>query len=251
MRRSWFLASSSIAVACAFAATLASCSGNSNPAILPITTVDIDIADLLNGANLGCGGNKNDPYDVVQYATVLGLVDPDAGNTGSGGCPPFATNTVFAGASACFAHAVFSNLPALPNGSALPDGGSVTYAVNVYFYNNKTYDKVQDRVQAATSASGDSDASTLCNIPSTWMTTCTAVEQGNIAVNASCGPIVQGADAPDAGGDAMAQKPEASTKDATKEDAPDVGSDAPVDGAGDAPIDGDTDAGVPSEASTG
>jgi hypothetical protein len=249
--------------ACAGAAALAGCPSTTNPAILPITAVDIDIVDLLNNANLGCGAGT---YDVYGYAAVVTLEDPDAGDLESAdagvagaGCSASATGSISTGFAACYTPAVFSNLPLLPDGGALPDGGSAIYKVQIFFYNLATYNAANDMndeknaIAAALRVDAGGDVMTLCELPYTWTTTCIANEQGNIAVNAACNLLVQGTDPPDAG--AAAPEPDARandateevTDDATEENAPDADLDAPPD----APLDGDTDAGSASDATGG
>jgi hypothetical protein len=254
VRRSFILGTSFV-IALAGTTAVVNCTNNQNPAILPITAVDIDISDLLSSANLGCGEGD---FDVFEYATVVGLKDLDGGDPtgeGSSSCPADTIKAapVFSGSSPCFANAVFSNLPGLPDGGALPDGGSVIYSVNVYFYNHKTFEKVKGKIAEATNPDagetnpdgGENVTTSLCDIPATWMATCTADEQSNIPVNASCGRIGAAADAPvpDSGAGAADAKPDARTKDATGENA----LDAPMD----APLDDDADAGAIDDATTG
>jgi len=119
----------------------------------------------------------------------------------------------------------------------------------VYFYNHTTYDKLKRQIaEAANPDAGENSATNLCNIPYTWMATCTADEQSNIPVNAQCNLIVAGADAPvpDGGARAADAKPDARTKDATQDATEENRLDAPED----APLDDAADAGALDDATT-
>jgi hypothetical protein len=246
--------------ACAGAAALAGCPDNTNPAILPITTVDVDIADILKGANLVCGTGDD---DVFKYATVVTLVGSEAGAPDAeesdadirAACTPNLTGAVSAGVSACFYPAVFSNLPLLADGGVLPDGGSVIYAVQVFLYNQKTYCSLQadptcpakdqkDKILSAISVEGN--GTTLCDLPYSWKATCIANEQNDIAVNAACTQIEAGIGAPvaDAGAEdgGTAAQADAGAADAADENSLDATGDATGD---------EADAGAPADATGG
>ncbi len=165
------------------------CSGASSPAITPITAIDIDIADLLNSANLGCGEGA---YDVYEYGVLVTLEYPGGGVVDTS-CVSEATGVVAAGAFKCYANAVFGNLPSLPDGGALPDGGSASFRVQVFLYNYDTFERNGGMGPITAAVAYDAGtADTLCSpkLSPTWIATCTANEQGNIEVNAKCGPIL-------------------------------------------------------------
>jgi hypothetical protein len=221
--RRFFILGAFLTGACAGAVALAGCPNNTNPAILPITTVDVDIADILSGANLGCGEGVN---DVFEYAAVVSLDDADAGDAGSDGdCTPNATGSISGGYAACFSQLVFSNLPVSADGGALPDGGSVVYDVKLFLYNSETYNKIggASALKAASLFDPGRDGGvTLCDLPSTWKTTCTANEQNDIAVNAACFKVEDagsGHDATDAKADATDENPLDAPVDAPPDDA--------------------------------
>jgi hypothetical protein len=208
----------------------------------------------LNAANLGCGEG---PDDVYEYAAVVSLESP-SGGVANTGCAAVPNGVVAAGVFNCYTNAVFGNLPSLSDGGALPDGGTANFKVRVFLYNYDTFRDLTFKnsmgmelrgaaaLTAAVTTSDLPDADTLCGpkLRPTWQTSCTASEQGNIAVNALCGSLVPGdagadAGATDSGGDAR-------VKDSGKEGAPDAGHDATLD----APTDG-ADTSLPGDASPG
>lgn len=249
------IASAVVLVAVASASSiLQGCSTSNSPPITPYTAVGVDIATLLNSANLGCGEGT---YDVYWYGVVATLEYeggiPPAGwvENASGGCLPNAIGTTSAGLYNCFANGILANLPSLPDGGALPDGGSAFFHVQIFFYNYATYQPEMDGLTAAVTEYLDAGANapvppSLCSksLPYTWTATCTATEQGNILVNAACpSGIVPGPDAPhpDAGVEDAATdaRRDAHPEDAAEEMASDATPSTPEasldDASGDAP----------------
>jgi hypothetical protein len=244
--------------ACTGAAALAGCPNNTNPAILPITTVDVDIADILSGANLGCGEGPN---EILEYAAIVSLDNADAGDAGEPGgdadCTPNASGSVSGGVAACYAQLVFSNLPVSEDGGALPDGGSVNYKVRLFLYDNQTLKSAggPGAIQAATLYNPNrKGGATLCDLPATWTANCTANEQNDIVVNAACPFRLTPGRPTDAGSeDAADAQADAPSEDAPSEDAPagDATDENTVDAPADAPPADGGDAGAPTDATRG
>jgi len=128
---------------CAGAAASAGCPNTSNTGLLPITAVNIDLAQLLDGANLTCGLG---PGQVYQYAAIVNYQPTKATNGGGQPDPfdcgafPFSPPALLAGgAYPCFTTAPFANLPLPNDAGALPDGGSIGFTVQVYFFSNAAF----------------------------------------------------------------------------------------------------------------
>jgi hypothetical protein len=185
---------------CAGAAASAGCPNTSNTGLLPTTAVDIDFAQLLDGENLTCGPG---PGDVVYYAAIVNY-QPSKTTNGSDqpdpfdcGAYPFTLPTLLAGGGGyCYAPGTFANLPLPNDAGALPDGGSIGITVQVYFFSNAALAANPDlpgRITSAVTPANGLTAGNACNalggLPFSYATTCTAIEEDNIVVNAACDPL--------------------------------------------------------------
>jgi len=229
VHRSFWIGTVALALGAILTAS-AGCPATSNTGILPITGVDIDIADLLTGANLACGTG---PGEVYKYATIANYAPPDS----DGSAPPIGTcglANLAGGVYDCFSLGTFGNLP-LQDGGVVPDGGSVLYTVQIYFFTYDAFIANADAIATAVNPATTSDATRICNLPYSWATSCTAIEEDDIIVNAACRPIVAAAPSKDSGkGDA--------TKDAKPKD---VASDTPSEATGETGTDAGTDGTAP------
>jgi hypothetical protein len=217
---------------------------NTNTGILPSTGVDIPIGDLLMGADLTC--NDEGTGDVFIYAAIVNYADftkyPPKGLVPVNHC---GFDNLAGGVFQCYTAGAFGNLP-LQDGGALPDGGTETYSVQIYFFSAAVYNgdymgkPVAEQVANALRplSDGGGNGLALCDLPWTWATTCTAIEEDNIVVNTSCPgglftqPLVDAA--------SRDAKPDSHPSDGHVEGAKETstpkdgeGSDAPTDGAGD------------------
>jgi hypothetical protein len=190
---------------CAGAAASAGCPNTSNTGLLPITAVNIDLAQLLDGENLTCGPG---PGDVVYYAAIVNY-QPSKTTNGSGQPDPFDCGAypfnppgtppailLAGGAGYCYAAGTFANLPLPNDAGALPDGGSIGFTVQVYFFSNAALAANPDlpaRITNAVTPANGLTAGNACNalggLPFSYATTCTAIEEDNIIVNAACGAV--------------------------------------------------------------
>jgi hypothetical protein len=191
----------------------AGCPDVSNTGVLPVTGVEVDIADLLTGANLACGTG---PGDVYKYAAIANL-DVAGTDRAIDDCnvAPLA-----GGVFDCFSLGTLGNLP-LQDGGVVMDGGTVVYSVQIYFFTYDVYSPdagdYATQIQNAVSPMNTSPPA-ICKLPYSWATTCTATEADDIKVNASCRPITSAAAVKDAG-----------SRDATKDAKPkDVLTDPPA-----------------------
>jgi hypothetical protein len=165
------------------AAMVAGCPDTTNFAVLPITTIQIPIGDLLNGVNLECGGPDAGPDEVYKYAAVVHFDGSDKIISPTDCSLPILAGLV----SDCYVPGTLSYLPLPNDAGAVPDGGSFTYSVQIYFFNADTWAKLDngEKIEAAVKPNA---TSTICQLPYpyTWMTTCTATEQANVASSAAC-----------------------------------------------------------------
>jgi hypothetical protein len=205
-----------------------------NTGILPSTGVDIDIGDLLMQGNLTCGNEGG--ADVYKYAGIVSFADFGKYPKGVVPLDMCTFPNVAGGIFDCFSAGAFGNLP-LQGGGALPDGGTETYSVQIFFFTPEVYNRpgmANDIACAVTvSPSGNGNcAKNLCHLDWEWATTCTAIEEDNVVVNASCSNLVRNprnSAAPDAKGDSPAKDAPGDSPE-TSSDAP---TDAPADGSGD------------------
>jgi hypothetical protein len=200
---------------CAGAAASAGCPSTSNTGLLPITAVNIDLAQLLDGANLTCGLG---PGQVYQYAAIVNYQPTKATNVG-GQPNPFDCGTyafvppqepppprLAGGGYPGVTTGPFANLPLRNDAGALPDGGSIAFTIQVYFFTNAAFlaDAGPDASLAGQIANyvtpgippgatapltADNACGGLGKLPFSYATTCTAIEEDNIVVNAACGPV--------------------------------------------------------------
>jgi hypothetical protein len=168
------------------------CPATTNTGVLPITALEIDISDILSGADLGCGKGPNDVY---KYAAIV-QQDPNGNKMRVGDCE---LEPLAGGTFDCFNKAVFGNLPLPYDGGALPDGGSATYSVQIYFFNYETWQRVGPAKinQAVSPLNGF--GTPICGLDYNWATTCIGTETDMIAVNAACIPVTLGPAGLDAG----------------------------------------------------
>jgi hypothetical protein len=89
----------------------------------------------------------------------------------------------------------FANLPLPNDAGALPDGGSVAFTLQVYFFTNAAFSadpNLSTDIASAVAPDGVT-AGKACNalgkLQFSYATTCTAIEEDNIVVNAACNPI--------------------------------------------------------------
>jgi hypothetical protein len=185
----------------------AGCPDDTNTGYLPVTAIQVDITDLLNGANLTCGTG---PGDVAMYAAVVNFQSSDTQPSGTPtqACtsPPGAPLILAGGLYPCYAAGPIANLPLPNDGGALPDGGHVDYAVQILMFTQAEFAAHQKEIEKAIAPgtkeiSGDGG---VCSLPFSWAATCTATEQNNIEVNTACpGGVVLGP-TPAGGGDSAA-----------------------------------------------
>jgi len=236
---------------CAGAAASAGCPSTSNTGLLPITSVNIDLAQLLDGANLTCGLG---PGQVYQYAAIVNY-QPTKTTNGGGqpdpfdcGAFPFSPPALLAGgAYPCFTTGPFANLPLPNDAGALPDGGSIGFTVQVYFFSNAAFladpdlpRRIASAVTPATGMTAENACNALAGLPFSYATSCTAIEEDNIVVNAACGAVEcnpAGLFGCNAGGEESGVGAgDATTSDATASDATaDADASRGTDGARDAP----------------
>jgi hypothetical protein len=139
---------------------LSACSSTVTPTgVVPLTGITIPAATLTSG--LGCGTSAGQVY---KYAAVVR--DPAIGQVYD-----------------CFADAAFVNL------IAQADGGGL-YTLDVFLYDKATYDANASQINAAVGASNG--AQTLALLPSSYFTTCTGSQIGNLQTQAVCAPISAG-----------------------------------------------------------
>jgi hypothetical protein len=156
--RVWVLAAAISAVSGSIG--LSACSSTVTPTgVIPVTGITIPAATLTSG--LGCGTGAGQVY---KYAAVV--QDPAVGAVYD-----------------CFADAAFVNL--LPQA----DGGGL-YTLDVFLYDKATYDANASQINAAVGAAGG--AQTLALLPSSYSTTCTGSQIGNLQTQALCAPISAG-----------------------------------------------------------
>jgi hypothetical protein len=216
-----------------------------NTGVLPYTGVDVDIGDLLSGANLSCGTGACDVYEYAGMVKDANFDLFDAGYVPINDCQFLTPDArsgrgVAGGVFPCYGLGTFGNLT-LPDGGFIPDAGSFTYSVLVYFFNYSTWTKYKDQIQSAVQLyQKNPPGAAVCDLPWSYATTCTAIEVDNIIVNATCQNLVQNplfdCSVSDASRDG--------TVDGTLGDAPhDAPHDAPTDGLHDAHTDATDGAG--------
>jgi hypothetical protein len=233
----------------------AGCPDDTDTGYLPVTAIQVDIADLLNGANLTCGIG---PGDVAMYAAIVNFQtsDPLRSDAQAEACtyPSGAPPILAGGVYPCYASGPFANLPLPNDGGALPDGSHVDYTVQILFFTQAQFAAHQKEIESAIApgtkeVSGDRG---VCSLPFSWAASCTATEQNNIEVNTACpggivlGPTPAGGDggedsgAPDGGGEGGGVE-EGGVEDGARRDSGKSGDAAPPKEAavGDAPTSAD------------
>jgi len=179
---------------------------DANTVYSPVTGVVVNAAMLI--APYRCGEAADEVY---EYAPVL--VD----STG---------HVVAALQYGCYANAFFVNLT-----SDQDSGAPLTFTVYVYAWNLQTYTQQSQAIQEALDLVGSDalpNAEVLQRfnaIPTTWTTTCQAVQTTNIEQLALCQPLVPSVSGPtppadagpdaeeDASADAPAMEPDGEAKD--------------------------------------
>ncbi len=148
------------------AMAVAACSTSNTPSgINPVTEIVIRSESLVAG--YGCG---TAPREVYKYAAIVSNVqDP---------------SQQYANVFDCFADGVFASLPASPT-------GDLDFTVQILAYSFADYNP---GIEAAAN-----DPAALAGSPATWVTSCTASQQPNVAVLAVCGPLTSTRVLPDAG----------------------------------------------------
>jgi hypothetical protein len=140
-------------------ATTAPTTGNT-----PITGIEIPADTIVASGGCGTGADQ-----VFKYAAVVST--------------PTVQTFVTSGVFDCFADGIFSNLPS-------PDGGSETFNVSIYAYNQASFPKALLCLPSTAPCPGD-DAGAIAPWQSSanWTTTCTVIQVQGVTSITKCGPL--------------------------------------------------------------
>jgi hypothetical protein len=152
------------------------CSGTTSTTPNPVTGVVVRAETVTTGRGCGTGATQVFKYAVVVFGFTAG--DPDAGASYSA---PITAN-VFD----CFTDGAFFNLA--------PTNGSATYRLEVYIYNEATYDAASNPAggNKIDQAASVLDTNALRTTTPTWTTECRVSQLQNVEAPALCDPVTAG-----------------------------------------------------------